>query len=160
MPVFLLMNGLSNFFMMKFSFTYRFLASVLSMAILVGVSLPTGLHANLPEECDAMEMMHSEHAEHPDVDAAEDCPMTKSEKPKENHSAMHDLGFACACSIEMAPVKTEAKTQLKTKAPALQVIQLLTENHTPQPEMDAFQITILDAYSPPPIFLTNESFLN
>lgn len=153
---------------MKISATYRFIASVLSLSILIGVSIPSGLHAMSEDMCDEMEEM--QHPMQPMNEHGEDCPMnsqpaesTKHQhhpKTDKTHHKAHDLGFACACSIEEAPVKTEAKAQLKTKVPVLHVVQILAEIHTDQSETNAFQIPVSDAYSPPPIYLANESFLN
>lgn len=150
---------------MKISVTYRFIASVLSLSILIGVSIPSGLHAMSEDICDEMQEMHQPMNEH-----GEDCPMIgqPAEMPEHQHHPKtdkmhhkaHDLGFACACSIEEAPVKTEAKAQLKTKVPVLHVVQILAEIHTDKSEAHAFQILDSDAYSPPPIYLANESFLN
>lgn len=115
--------------------------------------------------CDEMQEIHLPMNEH-----GEECPMMGHQhaempehqhypKTDKTHHKVHDLGFACACSIEEAPVKTEAKAQLKTKVPVLQVVQILAEIHTDESETHAFQIPVSDAYSPPPIYLTNESFL-
>ncbi|MBD3617283.1 MAG: hypothetical protein HUJ22_12000 [Gracilimonas sp.] len=152
---------------MKISATYRFIASVLSLSILIGVSVPMGLHAMSEEVCDEMQEMH--HPMQPMSQHAEDCPMNgqPAEKPEhqhhpktdKTHHKAHDLGFACACSLEEAPVKTEAKAQLKTKVPVLRVVQVLAEIHTDESEAHAFQIPVSDAYSPPPIYLLNETFL-
>ncbi len=152
---------------MKISATYRFIASVLSLSILIGVSVPSGLHAVMGEVCDEMQEM--QHPMQPVSEHAEDCPMMgqSAEMPEhqhhpkkdKTHHKAHDLGFACACSIEEAPVKTEAKAQLKTKVPVLHVVQILKEIHTDESEAHAFRIPVSDAYSPPPIYLANESFL-
>lgn len=153
---------------MKISATYRFIASMLSLSILIGVSVPAGLHAMSPEECDEMQEMGIPMQ--PVSQHGEDCPMNgqPAEKPEhqhhpktdKTHHKAHDLGFACACSIDEAPVKTEAPAQLKTKVSVLQVVQVLAEIHTDESEANAFQIPVSDAYSPPPIYLVNESFLN
>lgn len=149
---------------MKISVTYRFIASVLSLSILIGVSIPSGLHAMSVDVCNEMQEMQRPMSEH-----GEDCPMNSQPaevpenhhhpKTDKTHHKAHDLGFACACSIEEAPVKTEAKAQLKTKVPVLHVVQILAEIHTDVSKTHAFQIPISDAYSPPPIYLSNESFL-
>lgn len=152
---------------MKISITYRFIASLLSLSILIGVSIPSGLHAMSEDVCDEMqEMKHpmqlmSEHGEdRPMNGQATEAPEHQHHPKTDNkHHKAHDLGFACACSIEEAPVKTEAKAQLKTKVPVLQVLQVLAEIHTDESGTHAFQIPVSDAYSPPPIYLTNESFL-
>lgn len=149
---------------MKISATYRFIASILSLSILLGVSIPSGLHAMSEEVCDEMGIPM-----HPVSQHAEDCPINarQAEKPKHHHQTdkthhnAHDFGFACTCSVEEAPpVKTEAKAQLTTKVPALYVVQVLTEIHTDESEIHAFQITVSNAYSPTPIYLANQSFLN
>lgn len=117
--------------------------------------------------CDEMEEM--QHPMQPTSEHGEECPVNSqpAEMPEtqhhpktdKTHHKVHDLGFACACSIEEAPVKTEAKAQLKTKVPVLHVVQILEEIHTDESETHAFQIPVSDAYSPPPIYLSNESFL-
>lgn len=128
------------------------------MSILIGVSIPSGLHAMSDEVCNDMEEMHLPMNEH-----TEDCPMNDDashhQKAGMKHHDLHDFGFACACSVEDAPVKTEAQAQLKVKVPALAVVQILTEIHSYETETHAFQIPVSDAYSPPPIYLLNETFL-
>lgn len=101
--------------------------------------------------------MHQSMSAHGD-----DCPMDMDmddahQAPK--HHQAHDLGFACACSVDEAPVKTEAQAQLKHKVPVA-VIRILDEDHTDQTETNAFQNPVSDALSPPPIYLLNETFLN
>ncbi|MCP9291862.1 hypothetical protein [Gracilimonas sediminicola] len=150
---------------MKISATYRFIASLLSLSILIGVSLPTGLHAKDLEECDAMETMHADHKMPMTMMAGhDDCPMEHQHKNEEANPAismvgMHDYGFACACSIDEAPVKTEAPVFQKVKAKVLAVVQVIAEDHTTKTESDNHAILISDSYSPPPIFLANETFL-
>lgn len=117
--------------------------------------------------CDEMEEM--QHPMQPMSEHAEECPMNgqPAETPEhqnhpktdKTHHKAYDLGFACACSIEEAPVKTEAKAQLKTKVQLLHVVQILAEIHTDVSEVHAFQIPVSGAYSPPPIYLSNQSFL-
>lgn len=143
---------------MKISATYRLIATVLSLSILIGVSIPSGLHAMSDEVCNDMKEMHLPLNEH-----AEDCPMNDAashhKETERKHHDLHDFGFACACSVEEAPVKTEAQTQLKVKVPALMIIQTLEDFHFNESETKSFQIPVSDAYSPPPIYLLNETFL-
>lgn len=148
------------------SATYRFIASVLSLSILIGVSVPSGLHAMSEEVCDEMQEM-----EQPMTDHGEDCPMTSQpaemphhqnhpeQKAEKTHHKAHDLGFACACSIEEAPVKTEVPVYQKMKIQVLEVVEVLAEIHATQNESNNHSFLISDSYSPPPIYLTNESFL-
>ena len=143
---------------MKISATYRFIASVLSISILIGVSIPTGLHAMSEEVCDEMQEM-----QHPVGEHVQDCPMDGQDpvhpKTDKTHHKAHDLGFACACSVEEAPVKTEAPVFQKVKTQVLAVVEVLAENHTTKTEFDTHSFPISDSYSPPPIYLANESFL-
>ncbi len=131
---------------------------MLSISILIGVSVPSGLHAMSEDVCHEMQDMHLPMSEH-----AEDCPMndgvSNHQETDGKHHDLHDLGFACACSVEEAPVKTEAQAKLKVKVPALAVVHILAEFHTHEPETNAFQIPVSGAYSPPPIYLLNETFL-
>lgn len=140
---------------MKISSTYKFFALILSLSIILGVSIPTGFHHNMSEEmCD--EMMEMNHAQQPISAHSEDCPM-ESESPKahETEKKAHTLGLECACSLEEATLKIEAQKQIKIKVPVLFVVQILNEVHEQQDEI----IIISDSYSPPPIYLSNESFL-
>ena len=140
----------------KKSATYKFISAFLSLSIFLGVSIPSGLHAMSKEVCNEEDAAHQAMPVHED-----DCPMEASDlhsMPK--HHEAHDFGFACACSVDEAPLNTEAQAQLKVKAPVISVIQILAEDHTDETENHAFQHPVSDFYSPPPIYLINESFLN
>ncbi len=114
------------------------------------------------EVCDEMQEMH--HPQQPGNEHEEDCPMNGQHpvQPKTDkiHHQAHDLGFACACSVDEAPLNTQAPAQIKVKVPAMKVVHIIAEIHTDESEANAFQIPVSDAYSPPPIYLANESFLN
>ena len=150
---------------MKISATYRFIASLLSLSILIGVSLPAGLHAKSIEECDAMEATHAGHQMPMTMMAGhDDCPMEDQHQTKKAHASvmevgMHDFGFACACSIEEAPVQTESQVLQKNKVPVPTVTDVIAETPNCEEESDTHAILISDSYSQPPIFLANESFL-
>jgi len=115
--------------------------------------------------CDEMQEMHQPMGEH-----GEDCPMMghqRAEMPEHQHHSKtdkthhkaHDLGFACACSIEEAPVKTEVPVYQKVKIQVFEVVEVLYEIHNVQTESDNHSFVSPDSYSPPPIYLANESFL-
>lgn len=99
--------------------------------------------------------IESEHGEH--------CPgnveMPTHEKKEMKHYKMHNLGFACACSVDEAPLKTEVPVYQKVKTQVLAVVQVLAENHNTKTEFDTHTFPFSDSYSPPPIYLANESFL-
>lgn len=149
----------------KISATYRLIASLLSLSILVGVSLPAGLHLKSMEACDVMEGGHSNHKMPITMMAGHDeCPMADQHQSKAEHisimeAGMHDFGFACACSVDEAPVKTEAPVYKKVKTQILAVVEILAEDHSNQTESAFTAIQTSDSYSPPPIFLVNESFI-
>lgn len=150
---------------MKISATYRFIAAFLSICILAGVSVPAGLHAKAQEECDLMESMHSNHSMSDEVMSGhKDCPMADRhsgihEMSSDTGAERHDFGFACACNIDKAPVKTEAPLVQKVKLKVSLLLKAVLLNFSLQDTSDDFVTQISDAYSPPPIFLTNESFL-
>ncbi len=112
-----------------------------------------------------METMHADHHMPMTMMAGhDDCPLEHQHKNEQSNPAisnvgMHDYGFACACSIEDAPVKTEAPVYQKAKVKVLALVQVLAEDHTNQTESDNHAILISDSYSQPPIFLANETFL-
>lgn len=147
----------------KFSTTYRFLASLLSLSILIGISIPTGLHAMPENLCEDIQDMHhptpspslSEHGEQCPMNgpASADLPIGKF------HYSLNDLGLDCACSLEDTPLKTEASVFQKGKTQIFVLVKILTENHTPNHEFDTNSYLVTDSYSPPPIYIVNESFL-
>jgi hypothetical protein len=93
-----------------------------------------------------------------------DCPMETMHTSNDSHTSMTDdesvdSGITCTCSIEKAVVSTEAPVFKKMKLQVLPVVQVLAENHEPDTEFDNYAILLSDTFSPPPIFLINESFL-
>lgn len=150
---------------MQLSATYRFFALLLSISFFLGVSLPGGLHAKLLVTCDVTESMHDGHQMNVAMmEGHDDCPMEDQHHSKGNNvsvmeAGMHDFSFTCACSIEEAKVKTEAPVFQRVKLQVLTVVQVFAKNLTNKTESGTHPILIPDSYSPPPIFLVNESFL-
>jgi hypothetical protein len=107
--------------------------------------------------CEQMPEMH--HS----TDHGEDCPiagaMSAEKTNGKYHHSLNKLGLACACNIEEAPLKTEAPIYQKIKSQVFVVVQVLVENHTPNNEFDTHSYTISDSYSPPPLYIINETFL-
>lgn len=142
---------------------------MLSLSILIGVSIPSGLHGMSGDVCDEMEEMH--HPMQPMSEHGEDWPMNEQPaemphhqehseyKAEKTHHKAHDLGFACACSIEEAPVKTEVPVYQKVKIQVIEVVEVLAEVYNTQIESDNHSFLTSGSYSPPPIYLANESFL-
>ncbi|MFW6157700.1 MAG: hypothetical protein ACOC4S_02535 [Balneolaceae bacterium] len=150
---------------------YRFFSGFLALSLLLSVSIPAGLHAKGHSKDMDMEMCEISEAHH-NADG-HDCPMHARGQDKSGHdghgdedeqNASHnqdcDLGFACACSVESAPVRPEAipvlsKIQIELPVSGIENIEpkLITGtfNSTPGPERSA---------APPPLFLLNSTFLN
>ena len=142
---------------------------MLSATILIGISLPAGLHAKSHAECASAESMHADHhmtmpSTMSEAEEHDNCPMVATHPSDDSHSSMIDAGTAdfgitCTCSIEKAKVSTEAPVFKKMKLQMLPVVQVLAENHEPHTEFDNYSIPLSNTFSPPPIFLINESFL-
>ena len=142
---------------------------MLSATILIGISLPAVLHAKSHAECTSAESMHADHhmimpSTMTEGEGHDDCPMESMLASDDSHSSMIDAGTAdfgitCTCSIEKAKVSTEAPVFKKMKLQVLPVVQVLAENHKPQTEFDNYSTPLSNTFSPPPIFLINESFL-
>lgn len=137
-----------------YSITYRFVALFSCLAILIGIGLPAGLQAKSHDHCDQMEDMN-----HP-MPSSEDCPMDGMADHSEDRTHTCDIVIACACSIEQAPVRTNAPTSfLKVKVPQTLFTQLLPEEHLLRIEPKPKPPILADSYSPPLLFLANEAFL-
>lgn len=125
--------------------------------------MPAGLHAMSPEECAEMDMMHHEqpsdqnHSQSQTIHG-DDCPMEDMSSQK--HKSIDGLGIDCTCSIDQAPVKTEAPVLQKVKVPVLVLVQVLAEIHSVENQHFPAPVQELDSYSPPPVYLANSSFLN
>lgn len=146
--------------------TYQVIALLLSLSILAGIAVPTGLHAMSHEMCDTDHEMH-QPATHDMAGHGEDyCPMpgntpAQADAERTHHQA-YDLGLACACSVDNAPLTTKMQLQKKDKKPVLQLIRVILYSNQDLPGITtALQspIPVHKAYSPPPIFLVNDSFL-
>lgn len=131
--------------MKNLSSTYRLLATLVAFFVFAGASLPSGLHqkAHMMEDCDTMEA-HSMHSMNKDM--ADHC----------------DIGFACACSIEEAPVKTQAKVKVApvvAEAAFIALFEISAPLHSDWKKPTVFISSKL-ADASPPLFLKNSTFLN
>jgi hypothetical protein len=117
---------------------------VLSFCILIGVSVPSGLHAKALLTCNTMTAPMQSHSE-----------MGMSME----HSEAHDFGFACACSIAEAPVKTEVQVVQKVNPAAFSLEAVFTEIPSRTAPIDARVGQQAASYLTPPIFIVNQVFL-
>lgn len=113
-----------------------------------------------------MDMGHDDHSM-PDNEMPpmghEDCPMDKDETSSATplvtqHSAFHN-GLICACDIDEAPLDTEVPLSKKVNAQVLLTVQLILDQQPGDDNTTQGKFTLADSFSPPPIFLTNASFL-
>jgi len=157
----------------NFSKTYRIIASLLAVCILSGILLPAGLYAISMDHCGLMQDMHEDtEMSHSNLADLVMCPMEDDSQnhhqPKETahseclsmkHTAADESGFDCNCSAEKTPLTTEAPVVKKVKIQVLSVLQIIENFHIEKTEFGKHAIHVSDSYSPPPIFLLNESFL-
>lgn len=130
---------------------YRLIATLLSLSILIGISLPSGLHAMSGEICNMTEDMR----QLPMPDHGDDCPMEISAAAEMQHS-----GTICSCNIDQAPLKTEVPAHKKPVLFAFPVELGSALVYHDQTDSKKHFFTVSDAFEPPPIYLTNASFLN
>ncbi|MDZ7715172.1 MAG: hypothetical protein U5J95_03065 [Balneolaceae bacterium] len=125
--------------MKNYTLIYRIFSAALIFLVFAGATLPSGLH-----EKDAMMEMCKTMESHPM--SQEEC----------------DFGLACACSIEQAPVKTEAKASvapLKIKAVFAGLLVFEKQpDHTLYTNFNPISSQLAEAS--PPIYLKNSAFLN
>ncbi len=127
--------------MNRLSLTYRLIGAALALLVFTGATMPSGLHhkqESMMEMCENMKPVH-------DMDHHE-C----------------DFGFACACSIDQAPIETQAKVSVVPviiKADLAGLVIFGDQQVSPKPTHLGQQHLSLSESSPP-IFLKNSSFLN
>jgi hypothetical protein len=140
--------------------TYRLLVRITAFLLLIGVTLPAGLHAKaLVDFC--LTPAEQECKMLPDHSC---CP-SETEVPepisKSGHATHADCEsiFLCTCHIDRAPLSDQnwtVKNKLFTGTFTVQV-SIGPEFHDDQSHQAGL---ITDTYSTPPIFLLNSSFLN
>lgn len=91
----------------------------------------------------------------------EQCPMDMPDRDAApTHHKAHDFGFACACSVDEAPLKTQVQNLLKISIPDLSLTGVAVTLPGLEPEAShAIRTIASNAYSPPPIYLMNEVFI-
>lgn len=143
---------------MQKSNTYRLLVRITAFVLLMGVTLPAGLHAKaLVDFCLAPSEQESNML--PDHSC---CP-SETEEPdaQSNHAAHQDCEsvFLCTCHIDRAPLSDQNwtinnKLFTGTIAALVSIGPEIHDDHFRQPDV------ITGTYSTPPIFLLNSTFLN
>ena len=88
----------------------------------------------------------------------DDCPMEDMSSQK--HKSIDGLGIDCTCSIDQAPVKTEAPVLQKVKVPVLNLSHVLAEIQSIEKVDFPASVQESNSYSPPPKYIAHSSFLN
>lgn len=145
--------------------SYKFIAAILGMCILVGSTIPSGLHTASMEICQMMEIGndgHSMPAGDRSESGHEDCPMEQDSEQSavsvSQHSTFHN-GLFCACDIDQAPLDTEVPLSKTVNAKVLLLVRMELDQLSAVKNLHPRNITLTDSFSPPPIFLSNETFL-
>lgn len=127
--------------MNRLPITYRLIGVALALLVFTGTTIPSGLHhkeEGMMEMCESMKPVH-------DMD---------------HHQC--DFGIACGCSIDQAPVETQAQVSLVPVVIEAGLAGFLifdSQQESPGPELLVRQQRSLSDSSPP-LFLMNSSFLN
>ncbi|MDX1672012.1 MAG: hypothetical protein R3211_06700 [Balneolaceae bacterium] len=133
------------------STTYRLIAGFTAWILILGTALPSGLHAKGQDRSHCQKPAAATASHHAD------CNMHAKSNAANNEC---DWGFACACSLEEAPLKTQA--DLVNSRPAFSLLPVIIQHFNLQAESiishgHRFAVT---PGSSPPLFLKYGSFLN
>ncbi len=168
---------------MKISKTYRFLARLVSATLFIGAISPVVLQSSMLVRCETMmevseptqssmhdhdSMSHSSMEMNPvmDMSSEEDCCMSaelmdhhqtnKEERSPLNHCEME---IDCNCDLSEQATQKEALLLQQFKIPILSVSSIETDLLKGHPDPSPIPIYFSSSYSPPLLFLANESFL-
>lgn len=127
---------------------YSRIAALLCFTIVVGIGLPSGLHAMDLDHCESMEipMDHSDSMHSNQQD--EDC-----------HDEMNrsDFSLACDCSMDLAPITTEnfvlSHTSIKVSSS-----KFIIDLDFPSVQRLNSSDVVIEEFSPPPIFILQQVF--
>tara|TARA_R110000868_G_scaffold304437_21_gene565401 strand:- start:32247 stop:32726 length:480 start_codon:yes stop_codon:yes gene_type:complete len=158
--------------MMNFKNTYQSVSAFLVLILFLGIAIPVFVATGMMEHCSSMmEMPVSSKHDHHEMMMAEhmteskDCCMDSGMKqphpaPTSSSSiGSCDILIDCNCDVSVIAAKNEAFITQKTKVPSFFTKELIEEltfdlsDHIPPP------LIYSSSYSPPLLFLTNESLL-
>lgn len=153
---------------MKTNAPYNIFVALLSLTILFGFISPITTHAGMMEHCETMDMhkpasddsMHN----HMDMDNEDCCgdQMPMNHQPGTSDEAEDDschMNLECDCYFTSNAVRTEVPVLQKVKVPKPLLsnndfdVIIVPDQYFPPP------LWFSNSYSPPLLFLTNESFL-
>lgn len=143
---------------MKKTYSYQILIRCTAFLLLIGVALPTGLHAKaLVDFCLTPVEEHNNML--PDHSC---CPSEAESEHRDLHDSTHnkcDSNLICTCHIDEIPLNNQDWVTSNSSYTGILTActSISKEDHT-----DNFQYhgVLSDSYSTPPIFLLNSTFLN
>ncbi len=150
---------------MKISITYRFIASLLSFTIALSVVSPALGFAGMMEHCNEMMEMDesSHHQKHSMADMnhlAKDecCPVNAIyvNQPAIDHC---DTNIDCNCELESDAVENSALVTQQLKLPKIDFECILLFSSEAIIQRIPPPLCYSNSYSPPLLFLANESLL-
>lgn len=140
------------------SITYRLLAKLTAFLLLMGVALPTGLHAKALVDFCLAPVEESSHML-PDHSC---CPSETEGEHPESYDSTHnqcDSDLKCTCHIDEIPLNNQ--NWVTSNANYTGILTAFTtissEDHTDNFHYPDF---FSDTFSTPPIYLMNSTFLN
>ncbi|MBO6524271.1 MAG: hypothetical protein JJ971_10630 [Balneolaceae bacterium] len=168
---------------MKISKTYRVLARLISATLFFGAISPVVLQASMLAHCETMmeisdatessmhghdSMSHSSMEINPimDMNTEEDCSMTaelmdQDQTNKEERSVLThcEMSIDCDCDLTYQAVHKKALVLQQLKVPILSTSFFETDLLEDHPDPSPVPIYFSNSYSPPLLFLANESLL-
>lgn len=147
---------------MRINPTYKIISALLCSAFLFGIIAPVSSHAGMMEHCSTMNMheTNSESTMHDHMEMNDSKPMNHhpvdSNKTGEESCGMT---FDCDCYYTSKAVRTEAPVLQKIKIPKLILTSIDASLNLEYDQYFPPPIWLSSSYSPPLLFLANESFL-
>lgn len=147
---------------MRINTTYKFISALLCSTFLFGITAPVSSHARMMEHCSSMDMsdVDTELAMHDHMEMSDSKPM--NHHPVDSNKAGEEscgMTFDCDCYYTSKAVRTEALVLQKIKIPKLILTSIDANLNLEYDQYFPPPLWLSSSYSPPLLFLANESFL-
>lgn len=161
---------------MTIRFTYRFFAIILCGCLFLGIGAPVFGHSLMMSHCSTM-MLHDSHSKHTspetdhgnmemDMNKHEDCisgsvqlALHSFNGSESSNSQNCEMNIDCLCDFDASSTQKEALIVQHVKIPKVlstaSIVEQLGDQKLRLPPL----IHFFNSYSPPSLFLVNESFL-
>lgn len=150
--------------MMKVKTTYRFISAVLCMTMVIGMISPVLGHSVMMKHCTTSTSHDSTTSDHDHMKMNESMKMDSqmmnlpSSEAKSRLNSC-EMSIDCLCEFTHSAVKTEALVISKVKLPSIIFTEIINDLKKDLIEYLPPLIEFSNAYSPPHLFLANQSFL-